>query len=247
MASKGLPIAARLGVTTINDLYNVTKEGPFPGEDDNLEISKNSATRFHYTSLVVPLPEQLKTKINEMIRHTTEKWPKEVYYLQKSDNYHLTLASNLVSSLNENDKNILQEKVAQLMQKVLIEYGATSTSTKEPLCIKLTKLTISKASINCEAEAGNASSQRFYDILKANMKTDRLFHNQSVTLCRFLMPPDNETQRKKNGLILDTELRNLNTNNENYEVNTVFTFDKLAFICTDRLADDFKIIHSFNL
>jgi len=246
MATHGLPIAARLGVKTIDELYKVEKEGPFPGEDDNLEFKKAPKQRYHYFSLVVPIPQELQKKISTLVHKAVEGWPKEVYYLQKNANYHLTLASNVAVTLNEKDEKQLLLKVTSLMGNVLEEFR--SAPSDEKLSIKLTKLTISKASINCEADAGNATSQRFYDILKKTMKTERLFFNQSVTLCRFLMPPDDENQRKHNGPILDGELRKVNTDSkESFEVNELFNFDKLAFICTDRLADDFNIIHPFDL
>lgn len=210
------------------------------GEDAGLELSVEPSKRTRYISLVVRLPKYTRNRLASDARYATSSW-KKYYYLQNEDHYHLTLFGNLV--LNED--RFSDQALAGLESIIKSAIHSWAAKCEEQPILTLTKLTISKASINCEVKPGNNGMQQLFYELKSSLgnvvRSPRDLHHQSVSMVRFLVTQQDPKKKMLCQQHLKEKLLELENAQRNFEYQFPLPISKIHLTVLDKVADNFQI------
>ena len=193
------------------------------------------------------LPPAVRSWLGRQVQDALQHWPRGTFFAQNPDNYHITLLSDIAVALGEQRhdapavRKVVDTAVRHAREAWLRGSSGAGNGRCAPLCLRLTKVTISKASLNCELEAANTSTQRWYDALVAGSGTkQRRLKDQSVTLVRFLVERRDEAPAASADAssAVHASLRAMVDSPITFYVDHVFHVDHLELVTTDKLADN---------
>jgi hypothetical protein len=215
------------------------------GEDAGIDLHLMPQNRTKYLSLMLMIPSHISERLNEDSIYATSSWNPSFYFLQPKQNYHLTICGNIQIGDEPFSSTSIQTCI-DLIEASLKQWQLRKCTV--PI-INLTKLTISKASINCEVRAESSMATLFED-LKANlekyMKTMRELNHQSVSLVRFCIPKE-PRQKEKTQQELKRLLIELQSNTRSFEYDIPIRVSRLVLAICDRVAESFNVIKEFGI
>ena len=206
------------------------------------------------------LPQPLQRWLWRLVERAVAHWPEASRYTQRPDNYHITLLGDLsrqlgTESLSDPSVSKCARDAVRTATASWLAGGsgpASNTADAAPsglakcalLYLRLTRVTISKASLNCEVEAANASTQRWYDALVAASGTkQRALTDQSVSLVRFLLPDpptssnDGAAANNTTSAEIEAQLECLASSPQSFHVDKCFPVRQVQLVHTDKVAD----------
>jgi len=215
---------------------NDNAEDKFP-QYPSLQLYIQPNYRTQYYRLVIELPKEVSSKLNEDIENILKDWPNHAFALHNKTQLHIPLVNNI--SITSNSDSSIIEQVHSKVTLVLNEHKQqfeTGMVKRDFYAVRIVKLVIMKNGIHALYSASDKSTSELFTSLQKTFSEAQDTPIDVIPLAYFSNPVD-----ASEDTILE-KLKALNCDSNCYDYNFTLPFQKISFVKSDNIGDSYNVL-----